>query len=117
MVFDLTVTAGNSHWELVSPDGRHYNTAYEGAIWIDKDTRRVLRIEQSTTGLPQDFPLSKAETVLTYAFVKIDNKPYLLPAGSENLGCSRGSGACTRNVIEFKNYKKFTTESTVSFGK
>ena len=87
VVFDFTVTAGNSHWELASPDGRGYNAAYEGAIWIDKDTRRVLRIEQSTTGLPQDFPLSKAETVLTYAFVKIDNKPYLLPAGSENLGC------------------------------
>jgi hypothetical protein len=117
VVFDLTVTAGNSHWELASPDGRRYNAAYEGSIWIDKDTRRVLRIEQRTTGLPQDFPLSKAETVLTYAFVKIDNKPYLLPAGSETLGCARGSGACTRNVIEFKNYKKFTTESTVTFGK
>ena len=74
---------GNSNWTLASPDGRRYNAAYEGAIWIDKDTRRVLRIEQRTTGLPQDFPLSKAETVLTYAFVKIDNKPYLLPAGSE----------------------------------
>ena len=117
VVFDLTVTAGNSHWELASPDGRHYNTEYEGAIWIDKDTRRVLRLEQRTTGLPLDFPLSKAETVLTYAFVKIDDKAYLLPAGSETVGCSRGSGACTRNVIEFKNYKKFTAESTVSFGK
>jgi hypothetical protein len=117
VVFDYTVAAANSHWTLVSPDNRQYNTAYEGAIWIDKDTRRVLRIEQRTTGLPQDYPLSRAETVLTYAFVKIDNKPYLLPAGSENLGCARGSGACTRNVIEFKNYKKFTTESTVNFGK
>jgi zinc protease len=48
---------------------------------------------------------------------EIPAEPYLLPAGSETLGCSRGSGACTRNVIEFKNYKKFTTESTISFGK
>ena len=100
-----------------SPDDRRYNPAYEGAIWIDKETRRVLRIEQHTTGMPQDFPLLNAETVLTYAFVKIDGKPYLLPAGSENLGCSRGSGACTRNTIEFKNYKKFSAESTVTFGK
>ncbi len=117
VVFDYTVAAANSHWTLVSPDDRRVNPAYEGAIWIDKDTRRVLRIEQRTSGLPQDFPLSKAETVLTYGFVKIDNKPYLLPAGSENLGCARGSGTCTRNVIEFKNYKKFTAESTVNFGK
>jgi hypothetical protein len=28
-----------------------------------------------------------------------------------------GSGACTRNVIEFRNYRKFEAESTVTFGK
>jgi hypothetical protein len=117
IVFDFTVTAGNSHWSLISPDGRRYDTAFEGAIWIDKDTRRVLRIEQRTTSLPLDFPLVRAESILTYGFVKIENKPYLLPTGSENLACSRGSGACTRNVIEFKNYKKFTAESKVTFGK
>jgi hypothetical protein len=117
VVFDYTVAQTNSHWTLVSPDGRNYNPAYEGAIWIDKETRRVLRIEQRATGFPQDYPFSKAETILTYAFVRIDGKPYLLPEGSENLGCSRGSGTCSRNVIEFKNYKKFSAESTVNFGK
>jgi hypothetical protein len=117
VVFDYTVAQPNSHWTLVAPDDRRYNPAYEGAIWIDKETRRVLRIEQHTTGIPRDFPLLNAETVLTYAFVKIDGKPYLLPSGSENLGCSRGSGACTRNTIEFKNYKKFSADSTVTFGK
>jgi hypothetical protein len=117
VVFDLTVAQPNSHWTLVSPDGRKYNPAYEGAIWIDKETRRVLRIEQRTTSMPQDFPLLKAESTLTYAFAPIDRKPYLLPATSENLGCWRGSGTCMRNTIEFKNYKKFEAESKVTFGK
>jgi hypothetical protein len=32
------------------------------------------------------------------------------------MACMSGSGTCTRNVIEFRNYKKFTTESNVKFG-
>jgi hypothetical protein len=117
VVYDLTVAASNSHWTIAAPDGRAMQPAYEGSIWIDKETRRVLRIEMRTLDLPQDFPFLKAESTLTYGFVKIDNKPYLLPTGSENLGCARGSGSCTRNTIEFKDYKKFTTESSISFGK
>ncbi len=117
VVFDLTVAQANSHWTLVSPDGRRYNAAYEGSIWIDKETRRVLRIEMQTVNMPQDFPLLKAESNLTYAFSKIEGKSYLLPEGSDNLACWRGSGSCTKNTIEFKDYRKFSTESTVTFGK
>ena len=117
VVFDYTVAQPNSHWTLVSPDGRQYKPAYEGSIWIDKDTRRVLRVEQRTIDVPKDFPLLKAESVVSYSFVNIDRKPYLLPATSENLGCWRGSGTCVRNTIEFQDYKKFTAESSVSFGK
>jgi hypothetical protein len=117
VVFDYTVAQPNSHWTLVSPDDRKFNPAYEGAIWVDKDTRRVLRIEQRTVDIPRDFPLLKAETVITYSFVTIDKKPVLLPGSSENLGCWRGSGTCVRNTIEFQDYKKFSAESSVTFGK
>jgi hypothetical protein len=117
VVFDYTVAQPNSHWVLVAPDGRQYKPAYDGAIWVDKETRRVLRIEQRTVSVPQDFPLLKAETVVTYSFVNIDRKPYLLPGSSENLGCWRGSGTCVRNTIEFKDYRKFTADSKIDFGK
>jgi hypothetical protein len=117
VVFDYTVTAANSHWTMVAPDDRRFNPAYDGAVWIDKDTRRVLRIEQRATSFPRDFPVSRAEAVLQYGFAKIDGKSYLLPASGENIGCMSGSGACTRNSISFRNYRKFTAESTVTFGK
>jgi hypothetical protein len=117
VVFDYSVTADHSHWTMVAPDERTYRPAYTGAIWIDKDTRRVLRIEQRTEAFPRDFPVRRAEAILQYGFVKIDGKSYLLPYSGENVGCMSGSGACTRNAIVFKNYRKFTAESTVSFGK
>jgi hypothetical protein len=117
IVFDYTVTQEHSHWTMVSPDGRRYRPAYEGAVWIDAVTRRVLRIEQHTTAMPREFAVSRADLTLEYGFAKIDGQTYLLPAKSESVGCMSGSGACTRNAIEFRNYRKFTAESTVSFGK
>ena len=117
VVFDYSVAQAHSHWTMVSPDGRTYKPAYEGAVWIDKESRRVLRIEQRTTGFPRDFTLSRAECKLQYAWVKIEQKSYLLPWTSENIGCMSGSGACTRNLLEFKNYRKFTAESNITFGK
>lgn len=117
IVFDYTVAQPNSHWTLVSPDGRRYNPAYEGSVWIDKDTRRVLRIEQRSVSMPQDFPLRKAESTLEYGFVRIEQGTYLLPALSENLGCWSGSGSCSRNAIKFQNYRKFSTDSTIKFDK
>jgi hypothetical protein len=117
VVYDYTVAQENSHWIMVSPDGRQLKPAYEGAVWIDRESRRVLRIEQRTTGFPRDYPISRAECKLQYALVRIDQKSYLLPSGSENIGCMSGSGACTRNVLEFKNYRKFTAESNITIGK
>jgi hypothetical protein len=117
VVYDYSVAQANSHWTMVSPDGRQYKPAYEGAVWIDRESRRVLRIEQRTTAFPRDFTLSRAECKLQYAWVKIEQKSYLLPSSSENVGCMSGSGACTRNALEFKNYRKFTTESNITFGK
>jgi hypothetical protein len=115
VVFDFTVEQPNSHWWLVGPDGRRYNPSYEGALWIDRETGRCLRIEQRTTAIPDDFPTSRAESTVEYGFTKIDQRTYLMPARSENLICMRGSGTCTRNVIVFRDYRKFTADSVVKY--
>ena len=65
--------------------------------------------------LPNNFPFSRAEATLSYAFIEIDHHMYLLPANAEDIGCMSGSGSCTRNTIEFRNYRKFTTNSRVKF--
>ncbi len=102
---------------MVSPDGREYSPSFHGAIWVDKESRRVLKLEQKTTDFPFGSPFSRADMTLEYAFIKIDNNLYLLPSGSENISCVSGAGSCARNVLAFKNYKKFTTDSSITFGK
>ncbi len=114
-VFDLSVEQTNSHWTLVSQRGGEYNPAYRGAIWVDKESHRVLRIEQKAIGLPRDFAYDKAESTLVYGYVNIEGKSYLLPIQSENVGCMTGTANCSRNVIEFRNYRKFSADSNVKF--
>jgi hypothetical protein len=115
VVYDYSVRQPRSHWNIIPPSGKGYAPAYTGAIWIDKETKRVLRIEQRTSAMPPDFPYSKAESTLDYGFVPIEGKQHLLPVHSENLSCHRGSFNCTRNDIEFRNYRKFTADSNVKF--
>jgi hypothetical protein len=115
MVFNYTVEQTRSHWTTVAPDGRRYEPAYEGSIWVDLDTRRVVRIEQRATAFPADFPFNRIECVLDYGFERIEQGTYLLPESSVDTACASGSGSCTRNEIRFRNYKKFTVDSSVKY--
>lgn len=116
-VYNLSVLQENSHWTIVSADGRQYKPAYAGSIWIDKETRRVLRIEQRALYLPSGFTYDKAESTVEYGFVPIEGKSYLLPVTSANSACLAGMGNCVRNEIAFRNYRKFAVESDIKFDK
>lgn len=105
VTYRFTVQEAKSHWELVTPDGRRHNPSYEGSLWLDKETGSVLRIERRATGLPTDFPISRVETTVTFAFTAVGKGLHLLPAGSDNIQCVSGSGTCSRNTVEFTAYR------------
>lgn len=115
LVYDLEVRKANSHWTIADMHGRRYTPAYKGSLWIDKETRRVLRIEQVAQGIPRDFTFDRTEATIEYGFVSIESKTYLLPVRGENLACETGTRNCSRNTIEFRNYRKFGAESSVTF--
>jgi hypothetical protein len=112
--YDYSIEQPRSNW-LVEAEGSRYRPAYGGAIWIDKETSRVLRIEMSAHNMPRDFPLDQVESTVDYDFVPIGDKKYLLPTHSEALSCLRGTSECTRNVIEFRNYRKFGADESITF--
>jgi hypothetical protein len=116
-VYNFTVTKDNSNWDIVAPSGAKAAPAYSGAIWIDQETFHVLRIEERTDSLPTNFPFDKAESTLEYGFVRIDGNNYVLPIHSEILTCQRASPNCTKNEINFQNYRKFAADSKITFGK
>ena len=115
--YDFSVRQENSNWDIYAPDGSKATPAYTGTVWIDKETHNVMRIEEQTGPIPASFPFDKAESVVEYGFVRIDGKTYPLPVHSEILTCQRGSSTCTKNEINFQNYRKFAADSTVTFDK
>jgi hypothetical protein len=114
--YDFTVTHARSNWRI-SMGSQTYDPAYNGTAWIDPASARVMRIEMSARSFPGDFPSDDVESATDYEYIRLgDAKQYLLPVHSETLSCQRGSNICSRNVIDFRNYRKYTGESTITFG-
>jgi hypothetical protein len=112
--YDFSVEQPNSHWH-VEASGQSYQPAYTGSLWIDKENYRVLRIELSAQNMPRTFPLDQVESAVDYDYVLIGEQKFLLPVHSEALSCERGTSDCSRNVIEFRNYKKFGADTSITF--
>jgi hypothetical protein len=112
--YEFKVTHENSHWE-VKFGPRSYTPGYTGKVWIDPATARVLRIEMAARDFPVDFGADRVELSTDYGYVRLGGaEPYLLPVHSENVLCRQAD--CARNVIDFRNYKKFEGQSTITFG-
>jgi len=113
--FKFDVTREHSHWR-VSIAGQLYYPAFRGTVWIDRETSRVLRLEIESRNMPLLFPLAKVEEAVDYEFVRLATpEPFLLPTVSEVLSCQQRSSHCSRNRIEFRNYRKFGAESGITF--
>jgi hypothetical protein len=114
--FDFNVTHEHSHWS-VHAEGQHYEPGYKGTVWIDPTNGRVMRIEMQAVGMPTAFPLDDVESATDYEYTRLgDAHQYLLPVHAETLSCQRGTPYCSRNRIDFRNYKKYAGESTITFG-
>jgi hypothetical protein len=112
LVYDYKIEEEYSQWN-VRVNGRLAIPAYHGKVWIDVENGRVLRIDNEATYLPYDFPLSSAAGVMHYGDFEIDGQSYLLPARALNKMCQRGSPVCKQLDIEFLDYRKFTSESSL----
>jgi hypothetical protein len=116
VVFKFEIPRERSGWRIEQVSQLYY-PAYRGSIWIDKETSRILRIEQEARGMPSLFPLDTVESSTDYDFVRLAvGSDFLLPVEAEVLSCQRGTSACQRNKIEFRNYRKFSSESEITFG-
>jgi hypothetical protein len=108
--YDFSVEQENSHWQIGVP-GQTYFPSYRGSLWIDVETARVLRVEMQGRRIPETFPVDTVETAIDFDFVKIGGGSYLVPVHSEALSCLRTSNTCSKNVIDFRNYRKFGAQS------
>ena len=97
-----TITDGNS--------GLTVTTAYSGRVWIDTESGRTLRIEQSSDDIQPGFPITLAKRSVEYDWTIIDRQRYLLPVYAEAILGNDLKRYYLRNVIEMRNYHKFNTD-------
>ncbi len=114
VVYNFGVEQDRSDWRIMAPS-QAIRPAYKGAVWIDPATGRVLRIEMQARKLPEEFPLDTVESAIDYDSVNIGSSRFLLPVHAEILSCQRGTPNCTRNTMDFRNYHRFGSESSISF--
>lgn len=113
-IYDYSVAKPYANWR-VEVGSQAIVPAYSGRIWVDKSTAHVLRIEMQADDIPAEFPMDKVETTVEYGSVRLSTASFLLPVHSENLACQRGTTVCSRNAIDFRNYRKYAGESTITF--
>jgi hypothetical protein len=104
-----------SDFRITTPSQLYY-TGYTGAVWIDAETSRALRLEMQAVNLPKAFPFDTVEMTIDYEFIRLDGaKQFLLPTESQALNCIRGTSVCMKNTTSFRNYVKFASESSIIF--
>ncbi|HZS51623.1 MAG TPA: hypothetical protein VFA54_12220 [Bryobacterales bacterium] len=112
-VFRTHVPKSRSQWHISFQRQREVIAGYHGLVYIDKDNLSVLRLSLVTDELPSDFPITEARTALDYGYAKIADRDYLLPLHATVR--LRESKFLTRNEVEFRLYRKFSTEATITF--
>ena len=85
-------------------------TPYRGRCWIDPGSLQVVQIKERAYRIPENFPVTRSEGSTEYNQVEIAGQQHWLPVRAEVLLENRSAKLHTRNVIQFKQYRKFGSD-------
>jgi hypothetical protein len=111
-VFSYRVPQSRSEWSIRYERSQQITPAYRGLVYVDRDSRMVMRVTLEATDLPPSFPIQAASQVLDYDFTKIADREYLLPLKS--VMRMREGKFLVKNETEFRMYRKFGAEATIT---
>ena len=113
MAFHYAVEQTNSRWELDYMKREHMIPGYSGDVFIDRDSKVVVRLVQRADNIPVTFPIQAASTILDYDYREISGREFLLPVHAQMDMTS--DGVRTRNEIDFRNYQKYSADAVITF--
>jgi hypothetical protein len=116
-VFNYFIDSGHSNWSITydgsASDGQRIITAYRGLVYADAQTGEITRIKFVAVDIPKGFPVQEASEILDYDLADINGQKYVCPLVAQLW--MRAGRESTHNEIEFRNYRKFGTESTITY--
>ncbi len=113
-VFNFNVAKEHSTLRLSLSDLARATVPYRGSVFADPSTGAVLRITSGAYDIPAAVETRSIATTIDYDPVSIAGRDYLLPVEASVL-LDTGSKHIW-NRMEFRGYRKFEAESTVTFG-
>jgi hypothetical protein len=112
-VFAYDVQQEFSKYRVEADDAPAIVPAYRGLVYIDEDTKMVVKVVMTPYDMPGTFPIHDITSSLDYDLETIGDQQYMLPLKSVLL--SKRARQMSKNDIEFRLYRKFGTESTIKF--
>jgi hypothetical protein len=95
-------------------DNQSIVTAYRGQVYGNADSGEISRIVINAVDIPKSFPIRDAGELLEYWLTEINGKQYVVPTKAELL--MHTARESDKNEIEFRNYRKYGTESSITYG-
>ncbi len=116
-VFNYFINSGHSNYSIsysAGPgDQQRIVTAYKGLIYADENTGEVARIKFIAVDIPQSFPVREATEILDYDLVDINGQQYICPLAAKLFMTANHDR--TKNELEFRDYRKFGTNSVITY--
>jgi hypothetical protein len=118
-VFIYRIDRRRSHYQVAATGGlfRRYRltTGMVGRIYLDPESARTMRFSAGDDGLPAKWPIRATSSMVDYDFAEVAGQSFLLPKRvAWRIALPDGQ---RRNVMEFGNYRRFSSDTTVTFEK
>jgi hypothetical protein len=116
LLYDFSVRADSKTLSVQADGSPAVFAGYSGTVWIDTETKRVLRIDQAVDDLPAGYPVTHSESSVDYDVIKLRglDVDFLLPIRAEFIIGDRRKKQQSRNLLYFKFYRKFETDIKIS---
>ncbi|MEO7143401.1 MAG: hypothetical protein ABI165_07840 [Bryobacteraceae bacterium] len=113
-VFSYRVEQPRSRFRIVVPDAHLEMIAgYHGLVYVDNENHMIARITKIADDVPASFPVQDLSEDLNYDYQSISGRRFLLPLVAEIR--SREGKLLVKNNVEFHMYRKFGTDTSITF--
>ncbi len=102
-----------SKWSIEYEKTMRITVGYRGLVFVDAETGMVARVTLEAEDIPPSFPIQQVSSTLDYDLAEIGEQKYTLPLRA--VMRMREGRALFKNEVEFRLYRKFSAEATISF--
>lgn len=98
-------TIDYQHSQQVTP-------AFHGEVYVEKGPNTIWRIVVEPEP-PVTFPIQNVREQIDYRYTEISGQQFLLPVRGQVI--MRADGVGSKNEIEFRSYRKYSADTTITF--